>query len=79
MVRDLGQVQILNRMTERPVADVVQQRGGKEQLGVSLRHGGIEPGIGCEPVQVFNRRQKNAQRMFQAGMSGRGIDQPHQT
>ena len=75
---DLRQVQVFDRMAERPVADVVQQGGGEKQLGVVRRDGGGESLVGRQAIQVLDRRQKHAQRMFLPRMIGGRIDQAHQ-
>ena len=58
--------------------DVVQQGGGQQQLGVFRRDGGGESLVGRELIQVFDRRQEHAQRMFLPRVIGGRIDQPHQ-
>ena len=73
-----GKLQVLDRMAERPVADVVQQRGGQEQLGILRRDGGGESLVGREPVKVFDRRQEHAQRMLLPRVVGGRVDEAHQ-
>ena len=75
---NLRQAQVFDRMAERPVADVVQQRRREQQLGIVRRDGGGEPLVGGQPVQVFDRRQEHAQRMLLPRVVRRRIDEAHQ-
>src|SRR5436190_16239292 len=65
-------------MSEWPMSDVVEQRGGKEQLGILWRNRGSESFIGREPVEIFDRRQEDAKRVLVTSMVGGRIDEPYQ-
>ena len=66
-------------MAERPMADVVQQGGGQEQLGILRRNRGGESLVGGEPIEVFDGCQEDAERMFEPRVIGGRVDQPDQT
>ena len=75
---NLRQVEVFDRVAERPMADVVQQRGGEQQLGVVRRDGCGEPLVGGQPIEVFDGRQEDAERMFVPRVIRGRIDEAHQ-
>src|SRR5688500_1137032 len=66
-------------MAEWPMANVVQQCGGQQQLSVLLRNSGGESLVARQMIQVLDRREKHAQRMFLPRMGGGWINQANQT
>ncbi len=78
VARHARQSEVLDRMAERPVAQIVQQRGGNERLGV------FRPNVFCktrvvgELLQVEQRQPIHAQTMLESRVDGRRIDQRDQ-
>ena len=78
MAGNLRKSDVFDRVAERPVADVVQQRGGEQQFGIVRRNGGSKPLVGRQPVEVFDRREENAERMFLPRVVSARVDEPDQ-
>ncbi len=55
VVGDVGELQVFDRMAEGPVADVVEQGGDQESLGVGWADGGGESFVRAEPGEKFER------------------------
>ncbi len=78
VARHAGQLDVLDRMAKRPVAQVVQQGGGQKDLGVLGADGRLKPLVVGQPLQIQQPQAEDAQAVLEAGMMGRRIDQRHQ-
>ena len=75
MRRYAGQANILDRMTKRPMSQIMKQRRDQKQFRVvSVDHSG-KPPVMREPTQIQKRQTVNAQRMFKTGMIGCRINE----
>ena len=76
--RHARQTDVFDRMAKRPMPQVVQQRGHDEQLGVGRRHRAGEARVVAQLPQKQQRQPIDAQRVLEARVMGRRIDQRHQ-
>ena len=78
VARHARQPDVFDRMAERPVAQVVQQRGGDEHLGVFRPNGPRESLVVRQLLQVQQGQAVHAQAVLEARVDRRRIDQRHQ-
>ena len=76
--RHARQADVLDRVAERPVPQVVQQGRGHEQLGVFHRHGPREPLVVGQLLQQQQGQAIDPQRVLEPRVERRRIDQRDQ-
>ncbi len=70
----VGQAEVFDGMTERPMPDVVQQRRDQQQLGMMRIDQLAESLVVAQLREVADRVVKDAEGMLEARVSGSGID-----
>ena len=78
VARHAGQADVFDRMAERPVAQVVQQRRGTENFGILGTHRPSESFVVGQLLHVQQGQAEHAQAVLEAGVNGRRIDQRDQ-
>ena len=74
MGRQTGKFHVLDRVTIRPVSQIVQQRGGQQHLGGMTVDNFTEPGIASQLPDVAQRVVEDAQGVFESGVGCSGVD-----
>ena len=74
MSRYPRQLNILNRVTERPMPQVVQQRGDDQQLRIVCINPFGKLRIVGESFEIEQCKPIDTQRMFKPGVIGRRVD-----
>jgi hypothetical protein len=72
---NLRQVEVFDRVAKGEVADVVKECGGEKCFGIARRDGCGEPFVGGKTIEILDRGQEDAKRMFLASVIGGGVDE----